>query len=53
MGEEERAARREQARAARGAADVTIGSIAELPAALSAKSRRRGRACPVPGFGGS
>ena len=48
MSEEERGERRVAAEAARGAADVTIRSIGELPGALSPTSRRRGRACPIP-----
>ena len=51
MGAEERAARVRAADTARGTADATIGQIGELPAALSASSRRRGRACPLPGMG--
>ena len=50
-GAEERAARVLATDAARGSADATIGQIGELPAALSAASRRRGRACPLPGMG--
>ena len=50
MDAEERAAREREAEAARGAADVTIRDIRELPGALSPKSRRRGRQCPLPGM---
>ena len=51
MGAEERAARARATDAARGSADATIRQIGELPEALSAASRRRGRACPLPGMG--
>lgn len=51
MGAEEREARVRATEAARGSADATIGQISELPDALSAASRRRGRACPLPGMG--
>ena len=51
MSGEERAARRAEAEGALGAADATIADIRELPAALSPQSRRRGRACPIPGLG--
>ena len=51
MGAEERAARARATEAARGSADATIRQIGALPEALSAASRRRGRACPLPGMG--
>lgn len=51
MSAEECAMRVRAADAARGTADATIREISELPAALGATSRRRGRACPLPGMG--
>lgn len=50
MGADEREARRREAQTALGAADVTIRDIRELPEALSATARRRGRRCPFPGL---